>query len=264
MAEPALLRFAGRLRRGDITEALQHRLRDRSLNLRVTDPDDDPPPPAQDELIHRLPLLTAAEIETEMAKWPSLPSLAPCRARLRQVTLHLDELSRLPTLAPDLHRDLLIILAAAPGDSRSRQRLVDQFFSTRGTSLVDFHLQLRQVQRHCPALWQLESSFLGFLPELAPLGFWQKLFRPALHDAGVYVKATLILLPSLALLAMIFWPESQPQIKPRPKPKAAVAQAPNSLSKEEERQILDSVMEKIRVEAKPTDYPLPPPAGGSR
>ena len=224
MAEPALLRFAGRLRRGDITEALQHRLRDRNLPLRSVDADDDPAPESQDGLIQRLPLLSATEIEAEINHWPPIPALAPCRARLRELTLHLDEVSLIPTLAPDLHRDFLIVLAAAPGDGRSRQRLIDKFFSTRGSSLVDFHLQLRQVQLHCPALWRLESSFLSFLPELAPLGFWQKLIRPALHDAGVYVKTALILLPSLALLAWIFWPEPQPEIKPRPKAKAAVIQ----------------------------------------
>ncbi len=225
MAEPALLRFAGRLRRGDITEALQHRLRDRNLPLRSVDADDDPAPESQDGLIQRLPLLSATEIEAEMTKWPAIPALAPCRQRLRQLCPHLEEVSRLPSLAPDLCNSLLTMLSAAPGDSRARQALIDRFFSSRGSSLVDFHLQLRQVQRHCPALWQLESSFLGFLPELAPLGFWQKLFRPALHDAGVYIKAAMIFIPSLAVLALIFWPETQPEIRPRPKPKTALLKA---------------------------------------
>lgn len=234
MAEPALLRFAGRLRRGETDAALQHRLRDRGLVLRQQQADDDPPPPSQDPLIHRLPLLSATEIEIEINQWHPVPALAPCRARLRELTLHLDEVSHIPTLAPDLHRDLLIVLAAAPGDGRSRQRLIDKFFLTRGSSLVDFHLQLRQVQRHCPALWQLESSFLGFLPELAPLSFWQKL----LHNTNFYRIRAMAALPFLLLgarlrqltpgvlpvLAIILigvlhsWPRNPPHVQPHFEP----------------------------------------------
>ncbi|MEN9360438.1 MAG: hypothetical protein RL095_1973 [Verrucomicrobiota bacterium] len=206
MAEPSLLRFAGRLRRGDITEALQNRLRDRNLPLRRADADDDPAPESQDTLIQRLPLLSAAEIEAEMSKWPDIPSLAPCRQRLRQLCAHLEEVSRLPSLAPELQFDLLKLFAAAPGEGQSRQRLIDKFDATRGSSLADFHLQLRQVQLQCPALWRFEASFLNFLPELQPLGFWQKLLRPALHDADVYMKIALICIPSIALVALIFWP----------------------------------------------------------